>query len=57
MDKKASITVGVNCKLEVDEDAAKGCLTLVQIYLNANGLKLAQHRRENGEVELSYEPA
>lgn len=52
-----SIEVEVNCKLTVDENTANGCLWLVQTYLNSHHVKLVKNQRENGEVELKYEPA
>lgn len=54
---KNGIEIEVNCKLTVDENTANGCLWLVQNYLNSHRVRLVQNQRENGEVELSYEPA
>ena len=53
---KNSVEIEINCKLAVDENTANGCLWLVQNYLNSHRVKLVQERRENGEVELRYEP-
>lgn len=55
--KANEITVKVSCDLTVDENTAKACLQLVQIYLNSHAnIRLAQNQLENGEVELNYEP-
>lgn len=55
--KVSEITVNVSCNLTIDENTAKDCLQLVQIYLNSHAdIRLDQKRLENGEVELSYEP-
>lgn len=52
------IKVKVSCDLTVDENTAKACLQLVQIYLNSHAdISLVQTKLENGEVELNYEPA
>lgn len=53
---KNGVEIEVNCKLAVDENTANGCLWLVQNYLNSHCVNLVQERRENGEVELRYEP-
>lgn len=55
--RASEITVKVSCDLTVDENTAKACLQLVQIYLNGHAdIRLSQKQLENGEVELSYEP-
>lgn len=51
------LEIKIGCKLTVDENTANGCLWLVQNYLNSHRVRLVQNQRENGEVELSYEPA
>lgn len=57
MAKAQEITIGVNCKLAVDENTAHGALWLVQTYLNSNNrIKLVQRQTETGETELAYEP-
>lgn len=57
MAKAQEITIGVNCKLAVDENTAHGALWLVQTYLNSNNrVKLVQRQTETGEMELTYEP-
>lgn len=56
MAKAQEITIGVNCKLAVDENTAHGALWLVQTYLNNNRVKLVQRQTETGETELAYEP-
>lgn len=56
--KPAELKIKVNCDLTVDENTAKACLQLVQIYLNSRAdIRLVQTKLENGEVELNYEPA
>lgn len=56
--KETEITVKVSCDLTVDENTAKACLQLVQIYLNGHSnTVLNQKLLETGEVVLSYEPA
>lgn len=56
--KLNEIKVKVSCDLTVDENTAKACLQLVQIYLNSHAdINLAQTLLGNGEVELNYEPA
>lgn len=52
------LKVKVSCDLTVDEETAKTCLQLVQLYLNGRAdIQLVQTKLENGEVELNYEPA
>lgn len=51
-----SITVTVNMRLDADKKTAETCLRVVEAYINAHGLRVKQNRREDGEMELSYEP-
>ena len=55
MAKVANINVQV--KMCVDEDTAKACLKIAEMLVNQTGRDILVHKKKNGEVEFSYEPA
>lgn len=56
MAKAGEITVDINVALVVSEKDANGLLWMVERYINANNLRISEHRETNGEVSLRYEP-
>ena len=54
---KDGVQIAVKVDISVDEKNAKGFLWLVERYINQNGMKVVSKKSENGETELSYEPA
>lgn len=40
----------------VDKDTADMALKICQLYLNSHAVTIGEKRKENGEVELFYEP-
>jgi hypothetical protein len=56
MAKISDMTVEVKAKLEVDRRTAETCLRLVEIFCNANSVRITARRMENGEHEYYFEP-
>lgn len=54
---KGKIEIPIAVKMNIDESTAAGCLKIVEWYVNQTGKKVVSFRQENGEVQLSYEPA
>lgn len=49
------LTVKVKAKLDVDRKTAEACLKLVEIYVNASGVNVAVHRKDDGELSFEFE--
>lgn len=55
MAKAAEIKIDVKAKLSVDRKTAEACLKLVEIYVNASGVNVAVHRKDDGELSFEFE--
>ncbi len=51
---KSELTVAINAKLDVDRKTAETCLLLVETFVNANGVDVVCHRKDNGELNFEY---
>ena len=55
MAKFEDVTIDVKARLDVDQRTAEGCLKLVEIFCNANGMIIQGHYDENNELTLGFE--
>lgn len=55
MAKFEDVTIDVKARLDVDQRTAEGCLKLVEIFCNANGMIIHGHYDENNELTLGFE--
>lgn len=55
MPKFEDITIDVKARLDIDQRTAEGCLKLVEIFCNANGMNIIGERDHNGETSYRFE--
>lgn len=49
-----TLTVDISAKLHVDKTTAEGCLALVSIYMNDNGLTVFEKTNKDGGIALEF---
>lgn len=54
MAKLSEITVDVKAKLDVDRKTAETCLSLLEIYCNANNLRIREEQTEGEGVVMMF---
>lgn len=54
MPKFEDVTIDVKARLDVDQRTAEGCLKLVEIFCNANGMYIIGHREDNGDTTYRF---
>lgn len=49
-----ALVVDISAKLHVDRATAEGCLALVSIYMNDNGLTVFEKTNKDGTIALEF---